>query len=104
MATSGPASDSEYEYDAFISYSHAVDGKLAPAIQNALRRFGKPWYRRSSVRVFRDQTGLGLTPDLWGQIEQRLQRSRCFILLAAPEAARSEWVGPRPKSVPKRTV
>lgn len=81
-----------YDYEAFISYSHAADGKLAPAVQTALERFGTPWYRRSGVRIFRDQTGLGLTPDLWADIQQRLERARCFILLAAPEAARSEWV------------
>ena len=33
-------------YDAFISYSHAADGKLAPNLQDALQRFAKPWYRR----------------------------------------------------------
>lgn len=30
-------------YDAFISYSHALDGRLAPALQSALHRFTKPW-------------------------------------------------------------
>ena len=29
-------------YDAFLSYSHAADGKLAPALQRALHRFAKP--------------------------------------------------------------
>jgi hypothetical protein len=43
-------------YDAFISYSHAVDGKLAPSLQTALQRFAKPWYRLRAMRVFRDQT------------------------------------------------
>lgn len=33
-------------YDAFISYSHAADGRLAPAVQAALPRLAKPWYRR----------------------------------------------------------
>src|SRR5262245_54429126 len=78
--------------DAFISYSHVADGMLAPAVQLALERFGRPWYARSGTRIFRDETGLGLTPDLWGEIEQRLAKAKCFILLAAPDAARSEWV------------
>ena len=38
-----------WAYAAFISYSHAVDGKLAPAIHMALQRFAKPWYRRRIV-------------------------------------------------------
>jgi hypothetical protein len=32
------------ELDAFISHSHAVDGRLAPALQAGLHRFVKPWY------------------------------------------------------------
>ncbi|MFL6223395.1 MAG: hypothetical protein ACJ75K_11350, partial [Actinomycetes bacterium] len=34
------------EYDTFVSYSHAADGQLAPAIQAGLQSLGKPWYRR----------------------------------------------------------
>jgi hypothetical protein len=29
-------------YEAFVSYSHAVDGRLAPALQSALHRLAKP--------------------------------------------------------------
>ena len=79
-------------YDAFISYSHAADGKLAPALQNALQRFAKPWYRRRALHLFRDQTSLSATPGLWPAIEQALTRSRYFLLLASPEAADSRWV------------
>src|SRR4051794_17284995 len=79
-------------YQAFISYNHAADGKLAPAVQRALQRFGRAWFSAASMRVFRDETGLGLTPDLWGQIQQRLAQSQCFLLLASPEAAQSQWV------------
>ena len=81
-----------YVYKAFISYSHAADGVLAPALQQALERFATPWYRARSIRVFRDQTGLALTPHLWEEIRGRLERSEWFILLASPESARSEWV------------
>jgi WD40 repeat protein len=83
---------SKYDYKAFISYSHAADGKLAPAVQMALRRFGKAWYSPSSIQIFRDETGLALTPDLWGEIQERLEQSECFILLASPQAAQSQWV------------
>jgi WD40 repeat protein len=84
--------DNQYIYQAFISYSHAADGELAPAIQKALSRFGTPWYRRSHTVICRDETGLGLTLDLWGEIQARLRQSKSFILLASPQAAQSEWV------------
>jgi WD40 repeat protein len=79
-------------FDAFISYSHAVDGRLAPALQAGLHRFAKPWYRLRALRVFRDETSLSATPELWPSIVEALDRSRWFILLASPEAASSMWV------------
>ncbi len=80
-------------YDAFISYSHAADGQLAPALQTTLQRYAKPWYRRRVLRVFRDQTGLSANPHLWTSIVEALDGARWFILLSSPDAARSEWVG-----------
>src|SRR5690349_4642107 len=79
-------------YDAFISYSHAVDGRLAPALQRGLQRFAKAWYRARAVRVFRDDDSLSANPGLWPAIEDALDRSRFLLLLASPEAAASSWV------------
>ena len=79
-------------YDAFISYSHAKDKPIAAALQSAVQKLGKPWYRRRALRVFRDDTSLSATPHLWPSIEQALGSSRFFILLASPEAAASSWV------------
>jgi WD40 repeat protein len=79
-------------YDAFISYSHAADGQLAPALQAGLQALGKPWYRRRALRVFRDKTSLSATPELWPTIERALAGSRYFVVLASPEAAASRWV------------
>jgi hypothetical protein len=45
-------------YAAFISYSHAKDKTLASAMQSAIQRLGKPWYRRRALRLFRDDTSL----------------------------------------------
>src|SRR5262249_21994693 len=75
-----------------ISYSHAADDQLAPALQLGLHRFAKPWYRLRAMRVFRDKTGLAVTPELWGAIEKALADSDYFILLASPQAAQSKWV------------
>jgi hypothetical protein len=96
-ATSAPQQaqsrqNAEPRYHAFISYSRAADGRLAPVLQSALQRFAKPWYRRQILRIFRDQTSLEMTPDVWPEIRRTLNNSEFFILLASPEAARSEWV------------
>lgn len=92
VGSDGAAERSGRAYQAFISYSHAVDGKLAPALQTALQDFAKPWFRRRSLRIFRDDTGLSATPELWTSIELALSRSEYLILLASPDAAQSPWV------------
>jgi len=79
-------------YKAFISYSHAADGKLAPAIQSSLQSFAKPWYKLRAMRIFRDQTTLAMTPKLWPSIEVALRDSEYFLLLASVESSRSKWV------------
>ena len=79
-------------FNGFISYSHAADDQLAPAIQRGLHRLAKPWHRRRALWIFRDQTGLAVTPALWTSIQNALDGSDYFVLLASPEAARSPWV------------
>lgn len=79
-------------YDAFLSYSFGLDGKLAPALQNSIERYAKPWYKLRSLRIFRDTANLSVSPDLWIGIEDALRRSRYLILLASPAAAQSKWV------------
>src|SRR3989442_361288 len=83
---------SKYVYDAFISYSHKADGRLAPKLQAALGKIARPWYRRRALRAFRDETTLSATPHLWPAVVQALDQSEFFILLASPEAATSTWV------------
>jgi len=79
-------------YDAFISYSQAVKGELAAALQGWLERFATPWYRPRSLRIFRDYTSLSANEDLGQTIERALEASSWLILLASPEAAASRWV------------
>ncbi len=79
-------------YDAFISYSRSADGWLAPALQTALTRFARPWYRRRALRVYRDSTNLPATPALWSSLEDAVSRSSHLIVLASPEAASSRAV------------
>ncbi|HPU40562.1 MAG TPA: TIR domain-containing protein, partial [Microthrixaceae bacterium] len=80
------------EFDAFISYSHAADGRLAPEIQRGLQRLAKGTFQRRALSVFRDETGLSTNPHLWGSIEAALDHSKWFVLLASPDAANSDWV------------
>ncbi|UCF90762.1 MAG: TIR domain-containing protein [Desulfobacterales bacterium] len=85
-------------YNAFISYSHSVDNKFAIALQNGIQRFATSWnpLRRlnpvRSLRIFRDETSLAANPALWPSIEEALDRSEWFILLASADAARSPWI------------
>ena len=79
-------------YTAFISYSHAADGKLAPALQDALHQFAKPWYKLRSIRTFRDTSNLSANPDLWSSIRVALAQSEYLLLVASPDAAASAWV------------
>lgn len=78
-------------YDAFISYSHGADGALAPAMQAALHRFAKPWWKLRAVNVFRDGTSLAAAHDLSEAIRTSLAQSRYFIFLANPTSAQSKW-------------
>jgi len=80
-------------YQAFISYSHTGDSKLARALQSSLQRFARPWYRLAPlVRVFRDETSLAADPALWASIERHLGQSEWLLLMASPLSANSFWV------------
>ena len=83
---------SQRTYDAFISYSHAADSRLAPSLERGLRRLTRAWYQRQALRIFRDQTSLAANPDLYATVERAMRHSRNFVLLASPAAARSPWV------------
>src|SRR5262245_32536345 len=79
-------------YAAFLSYSQTAGGKMAPAVQSGLHRLAKAWYQRRAIKVFRDKTSLSANPGLWPSIEQSLNASEYFLLLASPQAAQSRWV------------
>lgn len=79
-------------YDAFVSYSHGADARLAPVLQRALHRFAKPWWKAQAVSVFRDETSLAAAHSLPETLTKALDASAFFILMASPAAARSKWV------------
>ena len=79
-------------YNAFISYSHAADGKLAPALQSGLEKFAKPWYKIRNLNIFRDEASLTASPHLWSNIQKALDESEYLIYMASPVSASSYWV------------
>jgi hypothetical protein len=78
--------------------AHDADDVFAPVLQRGLQHLAKPWNRRRAMEVFRDESSLAVSPGLWPSIRAALDASRWFILLASPEAARSELTLPRRRS------
>jgi WD40 repeat protein len=79
-------------YNAFISYSHAVDGKLAYAIKSSLEKYAKPWYKIRNLNIFYDEESLSVSPQLWAKIQKALDKSEYLVYLASPSAKLSKWV------------
>jgi WD40 repeat protein len=78
-------------HDAFLSYSHSADSKIAPPFQHGLEKIAKPLLKRRALDVFRDQTSLSASPALWPGIVAHLSASEWFLLLASPASAASVW-------------
>ncbi len=94
--TSGPPdpdapSPKPLGYDAFLSYAH-WDRPVATGIQKGLHQIGRRLGRLRALRVFRDDTDLTASPDLWGRITEALDRARYLVVVLSPEAARWYWV------------
>ncbi len=79
------------KYDAFISYNQTADGILADALQSALHKLTKPFYKLRALRVFRDTTGLDPGGNLWSRIVDALDQSEHLLLMASPDAANGKY-------------
>src|SRR5690348_8893426 len=86
-----PTGVAQFSYDAFLSYTHS-DRPVVAALQKGLHRIGRRWGHLRALRVFRDDTNLEASPDLWAKIRQALDQSRYFIVVLSPQAAQSHWV------------
>ncbi|MFI2409891.1 hypothetical protein [Streptomyces sp. NPDC018947] len=84
--------DGGRRYDVFVSYSQNLDRDVATVFQRGMENFGRPWYRPTRLRVFRDMTHLSASHDLQGDIEDALARSSWLVVMASPLAAASPWV------------
>ena len=84
--------DAAPRYDAFLSYSWALDSKIAPVIQWVLQRFLCPWYRVRAKTIFRDLSSLPAGSNLEKELFDRLDRSTHLIVLASTAAAQAHQV------------
>ena len=91
MQFPAPEGERPAEYDAFLSYAHR-DRQVTTAIQKGLHQIGRRLGRLRALRVFRDDTNLAASPDLWGKITEALDRSRFMIVVLSPQSAGSHWV------------
>src|ERR1700678_1039573 len=90
--TSGASAATESrDYDAFMAYTHR-DRPVVSGIQKGLHRIGRRMGQLRALRVFRDDTDLTASPNLWGRITDALDRSRFMIVTLSPQAAQSHWV------------
>jgi len=91
--------DSEFRYEAFISYSHD-DERRARRLHTWLEQYRIPRRLISEhgfpsdrlLPVFRDQDELASSADLTASLVTALEESRNLIVLLSPSAARSRWV------------
>ena len=79
------------DHDAFISYDHD-DRPVAAGIQKGLHRIGRRLGQLRALRVFRDDTDLTASPDLWGTVTEAMDRARYLIVVLSPHAVASNWV------------
>lgn len=91
--------ETDYMYDAFISYRHASkDTMIASEVQKSLERFRIPGALRKSTginrfnRVFRDVEELPLASNLTEELEQALKGSRFLIVICSYRTSESDWV------------
>jgi hypothetical protein len=87
----GDARSESGRFDAFVSYSHD-DRPVAAGIQKGLQRIGRKMGRLNALRVFRDDTDLTATPDLFGRLTSAMDSSRYLVVILSTHAAQSEWV------------
>ena len=82
--------ETEYRYDAFISYRHIpADMLVAERLQQLLERHRKE--DGTSLRVFRDRSELPTSSDLGNDIHTALDQSRFLIVVCSPEYQNSQW-------------
>src|SRR5258705_1476577 len=91
MEAQASAQQKPLDYDAFLSYTHR-DRSVTTGIQKGLHQIARRPGQLRALRVFRDDTDLTVSPDLWGRIIDALDRARYLIVVLSPRSAASPWV------------
>jgi len=92
----------QWEYAAFLSYSHS-DEAISSWLHRELERYRIPKALRAKLgasprkpayigRIFRDRADLAASHDLAGEIREALERSEALIVLCSPRSAASRYV------------
>lgn len=90
--------NSQYRYDAFISYSHSEpDAFIAQKLHAMLEHYHVPkrirkLSGRKINRIFRDREELPLSSDLAANISEALEQSEFLIVICSPRSMASRWV------------
>ncbi|MGX9884488.1 toll/interleukin-1 receptor domain-containing protein [Streptomyces sp. NPDC002276] len=82
----------ELGYGVFLSYSGDRDRRWLPHLQRVIEKQSRPWYKPPRIRVFLDESGVSIGPQLWAKIESGLARSDWLVVMASPESKASAWV------------
>lgn len=89
--------ETDYKYDAFISYRHGdLNYAVAHRLQRLLEGFAAPWrtpcaHTTRIKRVFVDDTEMPNSSDLTRNIHDALDQSRYLIVLCCDELLESTW-------------
>ena len=93
----GEVKETEYRYDAFISYRHRTPDKpIAEKLQKLLETYTPPKGAvkdgmRKKLHLFRDETELPTSNDLGADIKKALEQSRFLVVICSPAFERSKW-------------
>ena len=109
----------EYIFDVFISYSHQDGRAVARWLQHKIQSYRLPratvsqkakdltreqrseeleqtdhWIEEleRKRKVFRDETDLSVSPNLWDEVRAKLLSSKYLIFVATPQSSSSKWV------------
>ena len=80
------------KFDAFLSYSHAADGRLAPAVQAGLQGLTRPRTGCAPCTSFATRPVSPRTRPCGRPSSPRCRSPGSFLSMASPAAAQSSWV------------
>jgi len=81
------------KYKTFISYKHSdISREKAISVEKALKKYAKPWWKPTNIKIFRDEKEMQPGDNLGASINYALENSEYLLYFASKESAQSEWV------------